>query len=126
MNDEYPLYPALSGEGEKEAVARLNGFVDEIKKKVSEMISTFYVKELPYIESDTWLNFRNEIMDGFKDYKNRKIQGEYDFKEIRQAIFKKYREELISDLNQDMVEEIESLKKRIENMQEVQSHRLGY
>ena len=126
MSEEYPLYPALSDEGEKEAVARLNGFVDEIKKKVSEMISTFYVEELPYIESDTWLNFRNEIMDGFKDYKNRKIQGEYDFKEIRQAILKVYREELIIDLNQDMVEEIASLKKRIENMQEAQHSRYGY
>jgi len=118
MNEEYPLYPLLSEEGEKEAVTRLNGFIDQMKKIANETLDDFYVKELPYIESDTWTNFRNEIMDGFKNYNNRKIQGEYDFKEIRQAIYKEYRQELIADLNQDMVQEIAHLKKQIEIMEE--------
>ncbi len=126
MSEEYPLYPALSEEGEREAVKRLNGFVNQLKDKIKETMSEFYTDELPYIESDTWTNYRNEIMAGFKNYNNRKIQGEHDFKKIRQAIYKEYREELIVDLNQDMVEEIKVLKKRIEYMQEAQHSRCGY
>ena len=125
MSKEYPLYPSLTDEGEKEAVAKLNDFVDQIKKKIAEMISTFYVEDLPYIESDTWNNYRNEMMDGFKNYKNRKIHGEYDFKEIRQAIYKEYREELIDDLNHDMVEEIARLEKHIELLKEANQRRFG-
>ena len=126
MSEEYPLYPALSEEGEREAVKRLNGFVNQLKDKIKETMSEFYTDELPYIESDTWTNYRNEIMAGFKNYNNRKIQGEHDFKKIRQAIYKEYREELIVDLNQDMVEEIKVLKQRIEYMQEAQHSRHGY
>ena len=123
MSKDYPLYPALSEEGEKQATARLNSFVDQIKKIAGEAISTFYIEDLPYIESDTWTNFRNEIMAGFKNYKNRKIQGEYDFKEIRQAIYKEYREELIPDLNQDMIQEIAELKEQIKRVEERERRR---
>jgi len=119
MSEECPLYPALTEGAEQEAVLRQNAFIDQIKKAMKEMLSEFYTDELPYIESDTWSNFRNEIMDGFKNYNNRKIQGEYDFKEIRQAIYKEYREELIVDLNQDMVEEIASLKRQIKTIEDI-------
>jgi len=53
------------------------------------------------------------MMDGFKNYNNRHVQGEFDFKKIRRAIYEEFRDEIIEDLNQDMVEEIESLKKQV-------------
>ena len=52
-------------------------------------------------------------MDGFRNYDNRMVMGEHDFKNIRAAIYKEYRDEIIVDLNQDMVEEIEALKNQI-------------
>lgn len=52
-------------------------------------------------------------MDGYKNYNNRKIQAEYDFKEIRKAIYEQFKEEIIKDLDQDNLEEIERLKREI-------------
>ena len=114
MSEEYPLYPKLTEEGEKEAQLLIDDFKEKLKKAATEAISSLYCDAALYIESDSWGNFRNEIMEGFKNYSNRKIQGEYDFKEIRQAIYKEYRDELIVDLNQDLVEENERLKKSLE------------
>lgn len=122
MSEEYPLYPELSEEGKKEAQQLISGFKELLKKAAEEVISTLYTDVVEYIETDSWRNFRNQIMDGFQNYNNRKIQSAYDFKEIRQAILKEHREDIIKDLNQDMVKEIESLKKIIELMHERQRY----
>jgi hypothetical protein len=111
MSKEYPLYPELSEQGQKESQILIDHFKDKLKKVADEVIGDLYVDLPSYIESDSWSNFRNEIMNGFKDYDTRKKQNEYDFKEIREQIFKEYREDIIKDLNSDLVEENEKLKK---------------
>lgn len=116
---EYPLYPKLSEEGEKEAQKLIDAFKAKISKIAEETIQELYCDVALYIESDSWGNFRNEIMDGFRNYDNRKIQGEYDFKEIRQSILKNHRDKIIKDLNQDSLEEIKTLKDQIEHLQEL-------
>ena len=118
MSNEYPLYPTLSKEGEQEAQIIMNGFRNKLIKIAEETLSVLYVDVAEYIQSDSWGNFRNHIMDGFKDYNNRKIQAEYDFKEIRQAIYKEFKEDIDKDLNQDLLEEVAELKKRVEQMRE--------
>jgi hypothetical protein len=115
---KYPLYPELSEEGKKEAQGWLDKFREKMKKVCDETLSEVYCNVLDYIESDSWSNFRNEIMDGFRNYNNGKIQAEYDFKEIRQQILKHHRADIITDLNQDLVEETERLKKQVEEMRE--------
>ena len=121
MSEKYPLYPKLTEDGEQEAQAIVDRFKKKLKEVADEVIGDFYCDVALYIESDSWGNFRNEIMDGFKNYNNRKVQGKYDFKEIRQAILKNHREDIIADLNQDMLEEIDQLKKHIEFMQNIQN-----
>ena len=116
---EYPLYPKLSEEGEKEAQKLIDAFKAKITEIAEETIQELYTDVALYIESDSWGNFRNEIMDGFRNYDNRKIQGEYDFKEIRQSILKNHKDEIIKDLNQDSLEEIKTLKDQIEHLQEL-------
>lgn len=115
---EYPLYPELSEEGKKESELLVEKFKEKLKKVAEEAIEGFYCDMIHDIESDSWQNFRNQIMDGFKNYNNRKIQNRFDFKEIRQQIFKEYREEIIPDLNQDILEENESLKNQILQLRE--------
>lgn len=112
----FPLYPTLSEEAKTEAQALIDTFKAKIVKAAEEAIGYLYCDVLFYIESDSWTNFRNELLEGFKDYGNRKIQGEYDFKNIRQVIYKEYKSEIIDDLNQDMIKEIEILKSRIDDM----------
>jgi hypothetical protein len=112
----YPCYPSLTEEGKKEAQIIVDKFKEKLSDVAKKTIGEFYCDVATYIETDSWTNFRNEIMDGYRDYDNRKIQGEYDFKEIRQAIYKKHKKEIIDDLNSDLVEENKKLKEQIERM----------
>ncbi len=119
--EKYPLYPNLSEEGKVEAQKLLESFMENMKKAADETIGKLHYSLIHDIESDSWSNFRNDLMDGFKNYDNRKIQNRYDFKKIRQSILKEHREDIINDLNQDMLEEISSLKKQIEDLKEFYS-----
>lgn len=122
----YPLSPVLSEEGQKEAQELINSFKEKLKLAADEAIGDLYCHVAHYIESDSWGNFTQQLLDGFKNYNNRKIQGKYDFDEIRKAIFKEYREELIPDLNQDLVKENKDLKDRIKWMEESERERSRY
>jgi hypothetical protein len=119
MSKEYPLFPELPIKGQEEAQVLIDKFKESIKKAADEAIGELYCDVAVYIESDSWQNFRNELMDGFRNYNNEKIQGKYDFKEIRQAILKNHKEEIVADLNQDMLKEIDDLKGQIEFLQKL-------
>ena len=123
LRAEFPLYPPLAEGGAEEAQALVESFKIALTKAAEEAISALYTDIIPHIESDSWTNFRNDVIDGFKDYKNRKIHGEYDFKEIRQAMLRLHRDEIIEDLNQDMVKEIEDLKRQLESEREFARNR---
>lgn len=114
MSDNYPLFPDLPAPAAAEAVALIERFKTELRKVAENTISDLYVDVLPHIESDAWTNFRNALMDGFRNYGNRKIQGEYDFREIRQAILREHRAEIIADLDQDNLARIAELEREIE------------
>jgi hypothetical protein len=116
MTDE-KYYPELSDEGKQEAAKIVADFKEQIKKAADEAISTIETSTIMYIESDSWQNFRNHLMDGFKDYQNNKVIAKYDFKAIRQQILKDNYEEIVKDLNQDLLEEIQQLKLNIQSLQ---------
>lgn len=112
-NEKFPLYPRLTEEGENEAQLLMDKFKESFKKMADEALGELYSDVACYIESDSWLNFRNDLMSGFKNYENRKVQSEWDFREIRKEIYKEFRDEIIKDLDQDNLKEIESLKKQL-------------
>ena len=95
---EYPLFPMLPEAGKVEAQAILDQFKGRMVKTCEEALGRLYVEVIPHIESDSWTNFRNNMMDGFKGYQNRLVQGEYDFKAIREKIYSEYRAEIINCL----------------------------
>ena len=114
----YPLYPTLTEQGKEEAQIIMDKFKPKLLELMKEVMSELYTDVSFYIEGDHWTNYRNALMDGFKGYKYGKPDHAYDFKELRQAIYEHHKEEIIKDLNQDLVEEIEDLKKHIEILQE--------
>ena len=120
MSEKYPLYPELSEEGKEEAIRLVDKFKKQLSEKAKEVIENIlgdmYCDLLPHIESDAWCNFRNDLLAGFTNYNNRKLQGDYDFKKIRQQMLKEFRSEIIKDLNQDYIDENTELKKDIERM----------
>lgn len=122
MSEEYPLYPSLTEQGKEEAQKIMDSFKPKLKKLMDEVLSDLYVDVSYYVESDHWTNYRNALMDGIKGYGGGKPNHQYNYKEIRQAIYRNHKEEIISDLNQDLVEENERLKAQIEQLQQTFSN----
>ncbi len=124
--NEYPFYPELNEQGNKEAQELMDKFKVSAKKVLDNLLDDYlgsvYVDLLPSIESDSWSNYRNTIMDGFKNYNNRHIQSKHDFKAIRQQIYNEFREDIIKDLDQDNLEKIKELQQRIDYMMDIQSN----
>ncbi|MES0445033.1 MAG: hypothetical protein ABUJ92_00670 [Desulfobacterales bacterium] len=122
MSSDYPLFPELPEGGAEEAQVLINKFKESLSKAADEAIGDLYCDIVPHIESDSWTNYRNFLMNGLRNYNNRTIQSPYDFKEIRQAIYKEFREDIIGDLNQDMVKEIANLKEQLEFIERCRSN----
>ena len=117
--NEYPLYPTLTDAGKQESQRLVDMFKESLAKAAEEVIGELYVDVPLYIESDSWSNFRNHIVNEICNYNNRHVQGEYDYRKIRKAIYLEYRDEVIEDLNQDLVTENEQLKQENERLQEL-------
>jgi len=103
------FYPELSEDGCKAAQYLVDGFKINLKKAALEVIDNLYMDVAVHIEGDSWTNYRNKIMDGFRNYGNKMVHHEYDFKIIREEIFREFRAEIIKDLDQDNLKEIERL-----------------
>ena len=123
MSEQYPLFPKLPEAGQREAQTLMDEFKEKFKSLADGILGDLYCDVALYIESDSWGNYRNELMDGFRNYDNRKVQGEHDFKDIRQAILKNHREDIIDDLNQDLLEEIKTLKEHIVYLDKLRENR---
>jgi len=115
-------YPELTEQGKTEARNLVKKIVKDIKKELDG--NDFYCEIPCYIESDSWKNFRNSLLDGLKDYSNAKLMYKYDFKKIREVMLRDYRDEIVNDLNQDHLIEIKVLKERIKTLEEIHRYYL--
>lgn len=118
MSEEYPLYPELTEQGKEEAQKVMDSFKPRLKKLMDEVLGDLYTDVSYYVDSDHWTNYRNALMDGFKGYGGGKANHQYDYKELRQAIYQNHKDEIVADLNQDLVEENERLKAQIDQLQQ--------
>ena len=117
MNEEkekqLTLYPELSEKGNNEAIELLKKFQETIRVKADEVFRDLYCEHTHFIETDSWTNYRTTILDGLKNYSWAKNQLSYDYKRIRRAMFEEYRDEIINDLNQDLLETIKEKDREI-------------
>jgi uncharacterized protein (UPF0297 family) len=121
MSEEYPLYPELTEQGKQEAQRIMDSFKPRLVNLMNEVLGDLYTDVSYYVESDHWSNYRNALMDGFKGYGSGKPNHAHDYKELRQAIYRNHKDEIINDLNQDLVAENNELKKLVEQLQERQA-----
>lgn len=117
MSDEYPLFPKLTEQGEKEAQRIMDSFKPRIQALVTELMDDLYCDVAYHVESDSWTNYRNDLMDGFKGYTAGSSNHPSDFKELRQAIYKNHKEAIVGDLNQDLIDENKKLAEQVEQLQ---------
>jgi hypothetical protein len=88
--------------------------LDRAKELIGTITNEFYYEIANEVESDHWFNYRQKIIDGISNYNN-KGHSKHDFDTIRKSIYRNHKEDIVKDLNQDLLEEIEDLKKRLEN-----------
>ncbi len=119
MSEKFPLYPELSEEGARQAQVLIDRFKVKMKDAAEEILGNLYSDIVPHIGSDSWTNYRNDLMDGLRNYNNRLVQGEYDFKRIREQIFSEFRAEIIKDLDHDNLKKIEDLQKEIGRLRDM-------
>lgn len=119
MNKEHPFYPELTEQGKEEAQKIMDSFKPKLKKLMDEVLGDLYSDVSYYVDSDHWANYRNALMDGFKDYGSGKPNHDYNYKELRQAIYRNHKEEIVKDLNQDLVSENEQLKEQVRQLQQI-------
>jgi len=122
MSKEYPLYPELTEEGKLEAQRIMDSFKPRIKSLIEELMRDLYTDVVYYVESDSWTNYRNDLINGFRDYAQNSEKNKCEFKELRKAIYNNNKEEIDRDLNADLVKEVEDLKKTIERLQEQRNY----
>lgn len=115
---EFPLFPELTEQGKEEAQKIMDSFKPKLVKLMDEVMAELYTDVSYYVDSDHWTNYRNALMDGFKGYRHGKTDDSYDYKELRQAIYKNHKEEIVKDLNQDLVEENATLLARVDQLQQ--------
>ena len=123
MSEEYPLFPELTEQGKEEAQKIMDSFKPKLAELLNEVMADLYTDVSYYVDSDHWTNYRNALMDGFKGYKHGKTNHAYEYKELRQAIYKNHKAEMVSDLNQDIVIENDELKRQIKQLQKQLSDR---
>jgi len=111
MNDN--LYPELSELGKHEAQLVLNKFKEELLSITEDSLRDIYCDVVVHIESDSWTNYKNVLMDGLSNLHRDCKYDNHDYKKIRQAIFEEHKEELIKDLNKDLLKTIEELKETL-------------
>ena len=111
--NQFPLFPELSDQGQKEAVELIEKFKVELQKAANQAIMELYCDIPDFIESDSWGNFRNTIMKGMQNYRNRELGHRYEYDKIRAEIFKQFRDEIIADIQDDVIKENNDLKEQI-------------
>jgi hypothetical protein len=112
--EEYLLFPHLPEGGEEIVQEMMDGFKAKMVKVCEETLGDLYTDISCHAEGDHWTNYRNKLIDGFRNYGTRLVQGEHDFKKIREEIYKEFRTEIIDDLNQDHLKKIEELENHID------------
>jgi len=114
------LYPKLTEQGKEEAELLVKSIIKKVTDALDE--NDFYCNIPCFIESDSWTNFRNSIMDGMNDYSTGKAADLYDFKQLRQVILRENYDQLTKDLNQDNLEEIKKLKETIGYLEKARNY----
>ncbi len=101
----------LSEEGLAEFEAYIAVAKQRIKASCEEALGDIYVGLSSWIESDSWMNFRGKVMDALMDYSK---LNKWDAKRVREAVLKNHYDEVIKDLNQDLIDQVEDLKDRLD------------
>lgn len=110
------LEPRLSDAGVKEFERLIEVFKKRIKEIAEDVLGGLYENLPDYIESDSWINFRNTAMGIVCDYQK---LSPYDGRKIRDKIFMDNHAEIIKEIDKDHIRRIAELEDQIEYMRQL-------
>ena len=108
----------LTDEAKQEAEQLLSMFTEKMQGIAEEIIGDVYVKLMPYIDTDTWSNVRNQFIDDLRHYPQLCNHHAYDIKAIRRKMLDEYRDEIVNDIITDLQDENKRLNNRITELQQ--------
>lgn len=108
------LFPELSEVGKEEALKLIESFKTAITKASEDAIGILYTDVLPWVESDSWTNMRNQLLQALCGYKTTGYESSY-WTSIRKKILEENYDEIIKDLDKDNLDRISQLEKQIED-----------
>jgi len=95
-----------------EAQAYLDSFKARMKKTADEIIGELYSNVMPYLDTDTWTNYREALrLELEHEYKYSKFKCAWA-KNFRRAVLVENRDKLVELLNHDLLERIKTLEDR--------------
>jgi hypothetical protein len=107
----------LSEKGIQEANDLVEHFKKKLTKAAEETICSLYVDIMPHIETDSWLNYREQLRI--------ELQQKYVVKEtatseeawammVREAIYSQFKEDLQNGIIRDLERRIDTLEQLLE------------
>ncbi len=90
--------------------------ISAVEAKCKEILSEAYCNYAIYLETDSWINYREALRHEMKGGLFKKVTDSEEggwAQEVRAMILKEHKDELVSALNQDSLTEIERLKGEI-------------
>lgn len=108
-------YVELPEKAQKQAEKLMKRYEKKTKSMLDEVWDELYCEVMLHIESDVWSNYRQDVIQWIQGYDT---LHKVDAKKVRQAILKNHREQIVDDLNADLLEENEKLKKQKQELLE--------
>jgi hypothetical protein len=106
--------PILSEQGKKEGEKLIESFKEKMKDACEEILGEVYVDLMPHIESDSWLNYRNDMRSELEReyFKNDDwLKSEEIWAcNLRKAFYKQFKNELIDARVKDLEKEVAKYK----------------
>lgn len=104
----------LNEQGLKEVELVIAGIKARVTKEIENSMSDIFVKIHDYIDTDSWMNYRESIRQAMRSELVKNTLTDRFAKDVRNQIFKEHKDELTDALNKDLVNEVERLKETIE------------
>jgi hypothetical protein len=114
MSDEIKLVEQRQKDFESFMGRAIANIKSEINNLVDEAAQDINASYAPFIDTDAWTNYRSYLMKelkggAFKEVSNT-TEGHWA-KNVRDMIFHEHKDELIAAINQDLLREIDKLKR---------------
>lgn len=95
---------------QKDAQDFMNSFRIKIKDVIDETLGELYVNIMPYVETDSWTNYRESLRTELEhEYKYTKFKNDWAVN-FRRAVFVENREEISKLISADILKRIKELE----------------